>query len=84
MKTLVPFAAPRNPVDVTAQFFNDLSLIDKFTALMLDRGGRLLLGPADARRERFNFLIEKQAISELSDDERAELGQLGKSPESAG
>lgn len=39
MKTLVPFAAPRNPVDVTAQFFNDLSLIDKFTALMLDRGG---------------------------------------------
>ncbi len=39
MKELVPFAAPRNPVDVTAQFFNDLSLIDKFTALMLDRGG---------------------------------------------
>ena len=39
MKELVPFAAPRNPVDVTAQFFNDLSLIDRFTALMLDRGG---------------------------------------------
>ena len=39
LKELVPFAAPRNPVDVTAQFFNDLSLIDKFTALMLDRGG---------------------------------------------
>ncbi|MEM7422481.1 MAG: acetate--CoA ligase family protein [Pseudomonadota bacterium] len=39
MKTLVPFAGPRNPVDVTAQFFNDLSLIDKFIGLMLDRGG---------------------------------------------
>ena len=38
MKTLVPFAAPRNPVDVTAQFFNDLTLIPKFTNLMLDEG----------------------------------------------
>ncbi|MEM7059889.1 MAG: acetate--CoA ligase family protein [Pseudomonadota bacterium] len=39
LKELVPFAAPRNPVDVTAQFFNDLSLIDQFIARMLDRGG---------------------------------------------
>lgn len=39
IKEVVPFAGPRNPVDVTAQFFNDLSLIDRFTALMLDRGG---------------------------------------------
>ncbi|MEO1490727.1 MAG: acetate--CoA ligase family protein [Pseudomonadota bacterium] len=39
LKSVVPFAGPRNPVDVTAQFFNDLSLIDRFTALMLDRGG---------------------------------------------
>jgi acetate---CoA ligase (ADP-forming) len=38
MKKLVPFAAPRNPVDVTAQFVNDLSLVSKFTNLMLDRG----------------------------------------------
>ena len=38
MKTLVPFAAPRNPVDVTAQFFNDLSLIPRFTKLMLEQG----------------------------------------------
>lgn len=36
---VVPFAGPRNPVDVTAQFFNDLSLIDRFTAMMLDKGG---------------------------------------------
>ena len=39
MKEILPFAAPRNPVDVTAQFFNDLSLIPRFTRTMLDRGG---------------------------------------------
>ena len=39
LKELVPFAAPRNPVDVTAQFFNDLSLVETFTTMMLDRGG---------------------------------------------
>lgn len=39
IKEVVPFAGTRNPVDVTAQFFNDLSLIDRFTALMLDKGG---------------------------------------------
>ncbi|MGI9410412.1 MAG: acetate--CoA ligase family protein, partial [Hyphomicrobiaceae bacterium] len=38
MKQLVPFAAPRNPVDVTAQFFNDLTLVPRFTKLMLERG----------------------------------------------
>lgn len=39
IKKVVPFAGPRNPVDVTAQFFNDLSLIDRFTELMLEEGG---------------------------------------------
>lgn len=39
LKELVPFAAPRNPVDVTAQFFNDLTLVPKFTRAMLDQGG---------------------------------------------
>jgi acyl-CoA synthetase (NDP forming) len=39
LKAILPFAAPRNPVDVTAQFFNDLSLVPKFTKAMLDRGG---------------------------------------------
>ncbi|MEO0791440.1 MAG: acetate--CoA ligase family protein [Pseudomonadota bacterium] len=38
MKEILPFAAPRNPVDVTAQFFNDLSLVPRFTKLMLERG----------------------------------------------
>jgi acyl-CoA synthetase (NDP forming) len=39
MKALLPFASPRNPVDVTAQFFNDLTLIPRFTRAMLDDGG---------------------------------------------
>jgi acyl-CoA synthetase (NDP forming) len=39
LKHILPFAAPRNPVDVTAQFFNDLSLVPRFTKAMLDRGG---------------------------------------------
>ena len=39
LKEILPFASPRNPVDVTAQFFNDLSLIPQFTRAMLDRGG---------------------------------------------
>jgi acyl-CoA synthetase (NDP forming) len=39
MKRILPFAAPRNPVDVTAQFFNDLSLVPRFTKAMLEKGG---------------------------------------------
>ena len=39
LKAVLPFAAPRNPIDVTAQFFNDLSLIPRFTKVMLEKGG---------------------------------------------
>ncbi|MEM8596293.1 MAG: acetate--CoA ligase family protein [Pseudomonadota bacterium] len=39
LKELVPFASPANPVDVTAQFFNDLSIVPRFTRAMLDVGG---------------------------------------------
>ncbi len=39
LRLILPFASPRNPVDVTAQFFNDLSLVPRFTKAMLDRGG---------------------------------------------
>ncbi|MEM6489025.1 MAG: acetate--CoA ligase family protein, partial [Pseudomonadota bacterium] len=39
LKSMVPFASPRNPVDVTAQFFNDLSIVPRFTRAMLDQGG---------------------------------------------
>lgn len=39
LKALVPFAAPRNPVDCTAQAFNDMTLIGKFTDSMVEEGG---------------------------------------------
>lgn len=39
LKSVLPFATPFNPVDVTAQFFNDLSLIPLFIRTMLETGG---------------------------------------------
>lgn len=39
LKELLPFAAVRNPVDITAQAFNDLSLITTNMRMMLDDGG---------------------------------------------
>ncbi len=39
LKAMLPFAAPRNPVDCTAQAFNDMSLIGRFTDIMVEDGG---------------------------------------------
>ena len=39
LKELIPFAGVRNPVDVTAQALNDLTLIKKFMESMMDEGG---------------------------------------------
>jgi len=38
LKAALPFAAPRNPVDTTAQMFNDLSLVGKNFSIMLEEG----------------------------------------------
>jgi acyl-CoA synthetase (NDP forming) len=38
LKRLLPFAAVRNPVDITAQAFNDLSLVEKNLEIMLRDG----------------------------------------------
>ncbi|MGI9336314.1 MAG: acetate--CoA ligase family protein, partial [Gammaproteobacteria bacterium] len=38
LKTLLPFASARNPVDVTAQFFNRLELLPAFLDSMLSSG----------------------------------------------
>ena len=35
LKALIPFAAPRNPVDCTAQFMNDLSIAGRFAEAVL-------------------------------------------------
>jgi len=39
LKELLPFAATRNPVDATAQVFNDPGLIDAYLDIMLESGG---------------------------------------------
>ena len=36
---LLPFASPRNPVDVTAQYLNEMSLVSKFTDALIEEGG---------------------------------------------
>ncbi len=38
MKALLPYATTRNPVDTTAQVFNDPSLIDAYLDIMLESG----------------------------------------------
>ena len=35
---LLPFAAPRNPVDVTAQYLNEMSLLNSFTDTLITEG----------------------------------------------
>ncbi len=39
LRALVPFCAPRNPVDATAQVSNDVTLVKTFTELMVRDGG---------------------------------------------
>ncbi len=39
LKAMLPFAAPRNPVDCTAQAFNDISLVGRFMDSMVVEGG---------------------------------------------
>ncbi len=39
LREILPYAAPRNPVDVTAQAFNDLSLVERNFEIMLEEGG---------------------------------------------
>jgi acyl-CoA synthetase (NDP forming) len=39
LKALLPFAAPHNPVDCTAQALNDISLVGTFTESMVADGG---------------------------------------------
>jgi acyl-CoA synthetase (NDP forming) len=39
LRALVPFSSPRNPVDVTAQYVNDVSLAGRFADTMIEDGG---------------------------------------------
>ena len=39
LRALIPFAAPGNPVDCTAQVFNDVAMIGRFANAMVEQGG---------------------------------------------
>jgi acyl-CoA synthetase (NDP forming) len=39
LKALLPYASPANPVDATAQALGDLTLMSRYLAVMLERGG---------------------------------------------
>lgn len=39
LKALIPFCAPRNPVDCTAQYMNDLSIAGRFAEAVVSEGG---------------------------------------------
>ncbi len=39
LRALIPFSSPRNPVDCTAQVFNDMSLVGRFAQSMVADGG---------------------------------------------
>lgn len=39
LRDILPFAAPRNPVDCTAQYMNDMTLVSRFTETVVTDGG---------------------------------------------
>ncbi len=64
LKELVPFCGPRNPVDMTAQLVNDLTLFGRNFEIMLEDGGYDVV---------VAFLSSVGQVMELS---RSLLGQL--------
>lgn len=39
LKTLIPFASPMNPIDITAQSLNDTGVVAQFAKVVAERGG---------------------------------------------
>jgi acyl-CoA synthetase (NDP forming) len=58
LKELVPFAGTRNPVDTTANFFNDWTILTKFFEAMLEKGNY------DAIASFFTYFAQSDAMSE--------------------
>jgi len=67
LRALVPFAAPRNPVDCTAQVFNDTTLIGKFTESMVADGGY---------KSVLAFFTQAGGVPSLAPHIRAEIGAV--------
>lgn len=64
LKELIPFCAPRNPVDCTAQFMNDLSIAGRFADAVVEEGGyQSILG----------FFTYTVGAASIADDLRAQL-----------
>ena len=67
LKEMIPFAAPRNPVDCTAQFMNDLSIAGRFTEAVVQEGGyQSILG----------FFTYTVGAASIADGLRAQLKQV--------
>ncbi len=67
LKEMLPYAAPRNPVDITAQAFNDLTLVSRNLELMLEEGGYDVI---------VAFFTMVAASPYIVDDLLAALGEL--------
>ncbi len=67
LKEILPYAATRNPVDITAQAFNDLSLVSRNLELMLEEGGYDVI---------VAFFTMVAASPYIVDDLLAALGEL--------
>jgi len=67
LRALVPFSAPRNPVDCTAQVFNNTSLIGRFAESMVACGGY---------RSVLAFFTQAGSVPSMAPRIRAELGRV--------
>jgi len=67
LKALVPFASPRNPVDCTAQAFNDMKVVGQFAESMAEDGGYTSL---------IAFFTQWGASPSMAPRLRAELKQV--------
>lgn len=66
LKALVPFSAPRNPVDCTAQVFNEPVLIGRFAEAVAEAGYGALLA----------FFSQTGGAASIAPHLRAELGRV--------
>lgn len=67
LKKLLPFSAPRNPVDTTAQFINDMPLFGQFVETMVEDGGyKSILG----------YLSYTAAVPSIAEQLRSELARV--------
>jgi acyl-CoA synthetase (NDP forming) len=69
LKALLPYAAPHNPVDCTAQALNDFSLMRDFTEAMVQEGGYKSL---------LAFFTQTGGAASIAPKLRAELGAVQK------